>query len=267
MSVNDISFASSSSRPQDRIAKQKKFLVDAITEAQHNEFLRQERFESCKKKAEKDALESRFAAERLRDQEKVGNLVNDFNTLKDAYKSGAYEKALRQSSQHSIVPQQSSNVDHSKFNRFRGLEKPDQVIFFTSIIEKFDKASKKGSISKGKFDMEREQAKLNLLKEKKSILSQLVEVQRSTETASVQKSTASTIIAFKNQLASSTQNTGRSTGRTWSTDSTSDAASLASGQASWATFASKSNNNVMSTNISKSTKHLMIPKLPLNKIT
>ena len=257
MSANDNSFSSSSSRPQDRIAKQKKFLVDAITEAQNNEFLRQERFQDCKKRADKDALEARFKAERLRDQEKVENLVNDFSTLKNAYKSGAYEKALRESSQHSIVAQK--NVDNSKFNRFRGLEKPDQVIFFASIIDKFDKTNKKVS-PKGNFDMEKEQAKLNLLKEKKSILTQLVDVQR-TE-LSVQKSTTSTIVALKNQLAPST---GRSTGRTWSTESSSGAASVTTGQASWATFASKS-NKMMSTNISRSTKMQMIPKLALNKI-
>jgi hypothetical protein len=115
------------------LERQRKCLVDVVNEARNNEERRVKKLDLMRKE-DKESLKKRFDIERMNDQEKVNNLVNDYEQLKKNVNSGNYPQMVKRST----IPDPNKKLN-MKSNRWIGLENHIDTIFHRSIVGMFDK--------------------------------------------------------------------------------------------------------------------------------
>lgn len=160
----------------DVLDMQKKGLVKAVKEAQKAEEKRAEviaLIEGVKsKKKQYDTLQERYDKERLRDQQKIQQLVDDFKTLCTLKENGELQQAI---SIRQRLPLNTGKTDGSDTDRFAGMKTGADVIGWKRMCETFDKYDKKAQMRvQPKFDTYAEKKRLMLLNEKRHILQNLI---------------------------------------------------------------------------------------------
>lgn len=215
----------------DLLSKHKKFVKQALSECQRVEEKRAQRFERAQTASERAQLEKRFEMERSMDKEKLGRLTRDFELVKQAIARGelapSIVEARKQLSKGKVLPK--LDVDH---NRFAGCETQADIVKYEGVINMFNKCDRAFNSKRApKFDPYPIQKSLQLLKQKKEILTQLVNVQhRELAERSAATYVKSTPSGFKNHPMNSSRSG-------YAASVCSDASS--SSRASWATFGSR----------------------------
>lgn len=115
------------------LERQRKCLVDVVNEARKNEEKRVKKLDLVRKE-DKESLKKRFDIERICDQEKVNNLVNDYEQLKKNVSAGNYPQMV----QRNTIPDPNKKLNMTA-NRWIGLENHVDTIFHRSIVGMFDK--------------------------------------------------------------------------------------------------------------------------------
>jgi len=173
--------AAMSSSVEEVLAKQRKALVDTIKEARNAEEKRASRLERAKE-AERKRLESRFELEREQDQQRISRLASDFDVLKQATSRGEFNESVL-SSRHAQIKENLRKAGggkaHEHYNRFVGLETPEDIIVHRKVCAMFDKHANDAARRRAPaFNAYEHQKKLVLLHQKRDILKQLVTVQQ-----------------------------------------------------------------------------------------
>jgi len=169
--------------PDSLIEKQRKNVIIAVKQARQSENKRLDRLDNHKLSInDREKLLKRFDSERLKEQERISGLMEDFTTLQTIKQQGLLQDhiehrkyVIEKAKQNHFV-----NNEDQKLNRFRGLETDMDKIFYADAIKKFEKQDKKFEKKMApKFDMYAERQRLNLLNEKKNILKQLIQMESS----------------------------------------------------------------------------------------
>lgn len=158
----------------DIIKKQKQSLVQTIKDCEKSELTRMKRLSLVTTSGERSVLLRRFEQERGRDQERVEHLSKDFFTLQEKLKSGALGEIKEQRSVATAAT--TRQPDGFNKNRFVGLENYNDIIFHVAVCDKFGKYDERyqQKVNRPVFDPIRENQKLKLLTDKRTLLKQLV---------------------------------------------------------------------------------------------
>ena len=216
---------------------QTKALAQTIKEMQKKEKRRQRWMDCAKSDARRHELEERYVEERDRDVDLLNRLVNDLRTVKTKTIEGQYDRLHK----HRVENRKNTyNKLSMEVNKFAGVDSSEGYVYQKGRIEKMKKQDHYAQMKMNKksIDIYEEKRKLNLLKEKKNILTQMV---------------ALTTADYYNRLADN-----------------SSVMSTQSGE-SWATFASKRSNvsgrSGGSGRILMNSRHSKVPPLNFEKLS
>jgi len=160
------------------IESQGNALMDAIRDLERNERERQKWMDRARSNARREELETRYTLERERDKTKLDQLIQDFKATKSFAEQGHFDTISQvRSSQR---PTAWNTLQTMDADRFVGLKTHSEQIFHRSRIETFEKTDKRAEarFNRKSFDIYDEKRKANLLREKRTILQQMVDIQK-----------------------------------------------------------------------------------------
>jgi len=234
------------------LEKQRENLAKVIKHLSNQEEKRASRLDRTESRAERERLEARFEKERAEDQKRVMTIRDDYEKLKKSAENGIFtEDKVQQRYAGQMIAKSLPRPITEHHNRFQGLETPIDVILFKANVHMFEKYDAKyrdrQEMAKHMAE-EEERYKLSLLRERKDVLTQLIDVRkreireagcgRNTGRASSARSSARPVLTPSAQFAQMAQGVSNVTSRPRPSSSASVASTASS--ASWASFASKS---------------------------
>lgn len=154
---------------------QTKALASTIKEMEKKEKRRQRWMDCAKTDIRRKELEERYVEERDRDVNLLNRLVNDLRTVKTKTIEGQYDRLHK----HRVTNRKNTyNKLNMEVNKFAGVDSSEGYVYQKGRIEKMKKQDHYAEIRNNKksIDIYEEKRKLNLLKEKKNILTQMVEL-------------------------------------------------------------------------------------------
>ena len=168
-----------SSSPDDLMRLQKQGVLAALKEAKKAELKRAKVLalvEDDKSKAWKvKELNRRYEEERIRDQRRVKQLLFDYEAMQRKHASGELRNIMNTRSERSINP--STVAKGAESDRFSRTEKVEDIIAWKRFCETFDKLGEKSERKFApKVDLYAEKKRLTLLREKKHILDNMIQV-------------------------------------------------------------------------------------------
>jgi len=231
------------------------FLKAALRECRQSEEKRAVRFERAQSASDRAQLEKRFEMEREMDQQRLQRLTTDFDLIKKAIERGEISSSMveqrKQFSKKPVLPK--LDVEH---NRFSGCETYADIIKHESAIKMFDKIDRAAHAKlRPKFDPYPVQKNLQLLQQKREILTQLIDVQAKEIRARQGSGGGGPAATLSLSLSRPNRQQHQQTSR-WETGSTASGASSAT-SASWASFASARHN------VPAPARRLNVPRLKL----
>lgn len=107
------------------LERQKEFLKIAISEARKKEYVRIKKIQNTASQSKRDALNARFENERQIDQNKIKQLSEELEVIKQKVSSGDLQKLNETRSE---IPAHLRKMDKHKPNRFAGVEDYDDIV-------------------------------------------------------------------------------------------------------------------------------------------
>ena len=231
------------------LERHRQCVKQAANEMSQQEEKRAVRFERAQTAAERAMLEKRFAMERDQDQVKLQRITKDYDLVRQAVARGDLPSALVEARKELGKKPVLGKLD-LEHNRFVGDGTTADVVQFESGIKMFERTDRKFQLKQQpKFDPYPVQKNIQLLKQKKDILHQLISVQTKEMRARAAEGATATYAP-----ASS---------RAWKDTSSVFSDATTSSRASWATFASSSSSSARG-GLRPGRRPPAVPRLKLN---
>ena len=171
--------ATKTSGPDELVYLQRQSLVAAIKEAQQSENERLKRIENVKSKASAAQLKERYEKERLRDQEKLTRLLQDYEQVRELKADGSLGIVHSNRKNQKLEPGKTKRSS-TEVSRFHGFESITDLNFQKGRIESFEISDLiHARRNAPRYDEYAEKRKLKLLHEKRVLISNLVSLHSS----------------------------------------------------------------------------------------
>ena len=159
------------------VEQQKEAVKHTIKELAKNEKVRQKWLDTAKTNSRRVELETRYEIERERDKQKLAQMVGDFRIVMKYTEEGKMETLAKQ--RNESRPRVFNPIKTMDTDRFVGMQTLSECLFHKKRIDLFDTMDRR-AIARANaktFDYYDEKRKVNLLRDKRDILKEMVAIQ------------------------------------------------------------------------------------------